>query len=48
MEKCYLSKKNWQKVYQALQVQKEKTRLFLEDVYSILKTGSQWRELPYY
>ena len=55
MEKYYINKENWQKIYQVLQVQKGirvkneiKTRYFLESVYFILKTGSQWRALPSY
>lgn len=55
MEKYYISEENWQKIYPVLQGQKgirvkneAKTRVFLEGVYFILKTGSQCRELPYF
>jgi hypothetical protein len=48
MEKYYISEENWQKIYPILQAQKgirvkdeAKTKLFLESVYFILKTGSQ-------
>ena len=35
------------KKQEGIRVKKEiKTRLFLESVYFILRTGSQWRELP--
>ena len=55
MEKYYLSPRKWQKIYGYLQqigrihVQDEnRTRRFLEGVFYILRTGSQWCELPHY
>ena len=55
MYKYYIKEEKWQKIYPILKVQKgirvkneTKTRLFLESVYFILRTGSQWRELPYF
>ena len=55
MEKYYINKENWQRLYSILQrlsgirVKKESaTHLFIEGVYFILKTGAQWRELPSY
>jgi transposase len=55
MKKYYIRGSNWQKIYHILLSQKgirvkseSKTRLFLEGVYFILKTGAQWRELPDY
>ena len=53
MEKYYINKENWQRIYSILQrisgirVKEELvTHLFIEGVYFILKTGAQWRELP--
>ncbi len=55
MYEYYISEENWQKIYKVLKTQKGikvknegKTKIFFEGVYFILKTGSQWRELPYY
>ena len=55
MEKYYINKENWERVYSTLQklsgirVKEESvTYLFIEGVYFILKTGAQWRELPSY
>lgn len=55
MEKYYINEENWQKIYVSLlgfsgiRVGSEPvTRRFVEAVYFILKTGSQWRELPSY
>lgn len=55
MEKYYINKEHWQRLYFILQrlsgirVKKESaTHLFIEGVYFILKTGAQWRELPSY
>lgn len=55
MEKYYINDENWQKIYAILRQlptirtgSESKTRRFLEGVYFILRTGAQWRELPYY
>jgi transposase len=55
MKKYYIKEEKWQKIYLILKSQngirvknESKTRLFLESLYFILKTGSQWRELPYF
>lgn len=55
MDKYYISEGNWQRIYSILRYQKgirvkdeDKTRLFLEGAYFLLRTGCQWRELPYY
>jgi transposase len=54
MYKSYIKEEDWQKIYEGLKNQKrirvgsmEKTRRFIEGVYSIMKTGAQWRELPH-
>lgn len=55
MKQYYINDTNWQKIYsilrkkQGIRVSSEfKSRRFLEDVYFILRTGAQWRELPRY
>ena len=55
MGKYYISQGNWQRIYFILQGisgirVKEETAAyrFIEGVYFIMKTGAQWRELPFY
>ena len=55
MEKYYIKSCDWEKIYSYLKKEKrvrvgneEKTRVFLEGVYFIMRTGAQWRELPNY
>lgn len=55
MDKYYIKSKDWEKIYAFLLKEKavrvgnsEKTRVFMEGVYFIMRTGSQWRELPSY
>lgn len=55
MEKYYIKSEDWVKIYGLLRTIKKvrvknetKTRLFAEAVYFIMRTGSQWRELPTY
>ncbi len=55
MDKHYIKPGDWPKIYEALKVLKgirvksqERTRRFVEAVYSILRTGAQWRKLPPY
>jgi transposase len=53
--KYYIKPEDWQKIYKALlsisriRVSNEEATLrFMEGVYFIMRTGSQWRELPFY
>ncbi len=53
--KYYIKSENWQIIYSILKEIKgirisneAQTRLFLEGVYFIMRTSSQWRELPTY
>jgi transposase len=55
MEKYYIKSVDWEKIYSFLRSQRsirvgneEKTRIFAEGVYFIMRTGAQWRELPAY
>lgn len=55
MRKYYIEEAVWQKIYAGLKEIKEirvknenKTRVFMENVFFILKTGSQWRALSYF
>lgn len=53
MYKCYLKETDFERIYEFLKKQKriygknrDKTRKFIEGVYFIMRTGSQWEELP--
>ena len=55
MDKYYIKAFDWQKIHEILKKQTGirvknecKTRIFIEGVYFILKTGAQWREIPSY
>lgn len=55
MDKYYIKARDWEKIYaflikeKAIRVGNEgKTRVFMEGVYFIMRTGAQWRELPGY
>lgn len=55
MEKYYIKSADWEKIYSFLRAcrnvrvgNEEKTRIFAESVYFIMRTGAQWRELPAY
>lgn len=55
MDKYYIKIEDWEKIYTFLTTRKdirvgnaEKTRVFAEAVYFIMRTGAQWRELPSY
>lgn len=55
MRKYYIKKSDWEAIYQFLTTIKRiriknqfLTRKFIESVYFIMRTGSQWRELPSY
>jgi transposase len=55
MNKYYIKTEDWEKIYEFLHIRpdvrvgnEEKTRMFAEAVYFIMRTGAQWRELPLY
>jgi len=55
MNKYYIKEGDWEKIYTFLKTRpvirvgnEEKTKTFAEAVYFIMRTGSQWRELPAY
>jgi len=55
MDTYYIKSEDWKKIYEFLKFHngirvknEEKTRIFAEAVYFIMRTGAQWRELPVY
>ncbi|AIL13271.1 transposase [Candidatus Paracaedimonas acanthamoebae] len=55
MYKYYIKPEAWSKIYEILKRMRQirvknetKTRRFFEGIYYIMRTGSQWRELPTY
>jgi transposase len=55
MDKYYITEEAFEKIFIWLSNQKniycknrEKTRVFLEAVYFIMRTGAQWAKLPKY